>query len=72
VRRRWQEAIDRRFYCQRYNAAQVLATFGASLRDEVELEPPTQRLVTTVEETMQPEAVSLWLSDAPADSIPNR
>jgi hypothetical protein len=72
VRRRWQAAIDRRFYRQRYDAAQVLKAFGASLRDEVELEPLTRRLVTTVEETMQPEAVTLWLSEAPEDNLPDR
>jgi hypothetical protein len=66
VRRRWQQAIDRRFYRRHYNAAQVLAGFGTSLRDEVTLEPLVGRLVTTVAETMQPASISLWLRH-PAD-----
>jgi hypothetical protein len=68
VRRRWQEAIDRRFYRQRYDAAQVLENFGASLRDEVELDPLVSRLVNTVDETMQPESLSLWLREHSEDS----
>lgn len=62
-RLRWgvQNAIDRRFYRRKYDAAQVLATFSAALRDEVELDRLTNKLLNVVGETMQPENISLWL-----------
>ena len=40
---------------------EVLAAFGASVRDEVELEALTEHLVGVVDETMQPQTISVWL-----------
>jgi hypothetical protein len=61
LRREVQNTIDRRFYRSRYNAARTVESFGESLREEVDLNTLSGRLVAVVEETMQPERVSLWL-----------
>ncbi|HEV8192631.1 MAG TPA: hypothetical protein VGP82_14290 [Ktedonobacterales bacterium] len=61
LRRRLQALIDRRFYRKKYDVEQTLAAFGATLRQEVELEPLRTQLVVVVEEAMQPTHVSLWM-----------
>ena len=42
---------------------EVLAAFAETVRDEVDLDRLAEALLTVVEETMQPEHVSLWLSE---------
>jgi hypothetical protein len=61
LRGRVQAAIDRRFYRSRYNAARVLAAFSSTIRNDVDLNTLSERLVSVVEETMQPAQASLWL-----------
>jgi hypothetical protein len=61
VRRRTQATIDRRFYRRRYDAAQTVATFGATLRSELDLAQLSAQLLALVEETIQPSQVTLWL-----------
>jgi hypothetical protein len=68
LRRRVQAFIDKRFYRQKYDAAKVVAEFAATCRDETDLDNLTARLVEVVDETMQPESVTLWLIDSNAKS----
>jgi hypothetical protein len=63
LRRRIQDAIDRRFFRSKYDAEQVLAQFAATVRDETDLDALTAELVRVIQETMQPEFVSVWLRD---------
>ena len=61
LRRRLQQLVDRRFYRSKYDAAQVVASFSETLRQEVNLEQLCAQLLTVVQETVQPNHLSMWL-----------
>jgi hypothetical protein len=73
LRRRIQGAVDRRFNRRRHDAAQMIATFSARLRDEVDLDTLRAELLGVVDQTMQPTKASLWLRPpTSANLIPRR
>ena len=69
VRRRVQAIIDRHFYRRKYDAAKVLEGFAATARDETDLDQLTAELLRVIQETMEPEQVSVWLKPT-ADGRP--
>lgn len=61
ARRRLQESVDRRFNRGRYDAEQVVASFAARLRNQVELGSLTGGLTGVVSRTVQPASASVWI-----------
>ena len=61
LRNRVQGEIDKRFNRRKYDSQQVLNDFANTVRDETNLENVTARLMQVVDETMQPQTVSVWL-----------
>lgn len=61
ARRRIQDAVDRRFYRHRYDAARTVADFSARLRQQIDLDTVADDLLAAVHETVQPTAATVWL-----------
>jgi hypothetical protein len=67
MRHRIQEFIDRRFYRRKFDAALLLAEFGRTVRDEVDLGRMQEALLGTVQDTLQPAHLSLWVRSESRD-----
>lgn len=61
LRQRVQAFIDRRFFRRKYDAQQILARFAQIARDEMSLDTLQGELVEVIQETMQPEHISVWI-----------
>jgi len=61
VRRRVQNAVDRRFNRARYDADRTLAAFAAQLKDAVDLDSVRDDLAAVVQKALEPAHVSVWI-----------
>jgi hypothetical protein len=66
LRRRVQQAVDRRFDRRRYDAARTIEGFSARLSQEVDLDMLSGELLGVVDQTMEPTTV--WLRLQPRAS----
>jgi hypothetical protein len=62
LRRRVQRAVDRRFNRARYDADQTVTAFAARLKDAVDLDSVQADLAGIVQQALEPDHVSLWIS----------
>ena len=63
LRTRVQSLVDRRFNRSRYDAQVTIDEFSTRLRAQTDLDRLKDQLASTVNRTVQPSHVSIWLSD---------
>lgn len=68
LRSRLQRIIDRRFYRQKVDRQQVMTQFAQTARDGMSMEALQTAVLHVVQESMQPEQASVWLTTQPGTS----
>jgi serine phosphatase RsbU (regulator of sigma subunit)/anti-sigma regulatory factor (Ser/Thr protein kinase) len=63
LRQNLQQFIDKRFYRHTYNAEQVIASFSASIREEIDLNQISALLLNTIRDNLLPSSFELWLQE---------
>jgi hypothetical protein len=63
IRGRVQAVVDRRFHRARYDADRLVAGFAGRLRDEMDLGALHREIVATVDGSVEPSGVNLWLRE---------
>ena len=63
LRRRVQQAVDRRFNRTRYDADRIVAAFAARLQDAVDLDSVCGDLAAVVQQNLEPAHVSVRMSE---------
>ena len=61
LRRRVQKMVDRRFNRARYDADRIVAAFAARLQDAVDLDAVRADLASSVQQTLVPAHISVWI-----------
>ena len=61
LRRRVQEAVDRRFNRRRVDAQRAIDRYGRRLRDEVDLTTVRDETLGTVAHVVEPRSATLWV-----------
>jgi N-terminal 7TM region of histidine kinase len=61
VRRRVQKIVDQRFNRARYDADRIIAGFAARLKDAVDLDAVRADLASSVQQTLEPAHISVWI-----------
>ena len=72
LRNRIQSAIDRRFFRRKFDAVKMMEAFTATARDETDPDKLAGRLMEVVDDTLQPERVSLWVNRRDPVRLPNK
>lgn len=62
VRNVIQRLVDRYLYRKSYRAERLVQNFSNHLRSQVDLDQLTDELINVVQETIQPETLSLWIA----------
>jgi tRNA A-37 threonylcarbamoyl transferase component Bud32 len=63
-RRGWMDALDRRFFRERYNAQRLLREVAGDLRRAADLGPVAPSVVSRIEQALHPSRVTLFVRDS--------